>query len=89
MQSGQIANFAKFSTHKQKVSLRYSIILYLEANSLIRFGSEEQVLPLSVWGLHPLLIGRHEPMTRNNSINYLRVVNLHQENEYLYKTSTT
>jgi hypothetical protein len=52
---------------------------YLEGNGLIGFGSHQQVLPAPVWGLNPLLVGRHEAVTGHDALSDLRVVNLEQE----------
>ena len=52
---------------------------YLESNGFIGLCREEQVLPQPVWRLHPLLVGRHEAMTRPDIISNLWVVNLPAE----------
>ena len=49
---------------------------YLKSNSLIRLGSEQQVLPLLVRRFHSLLIGCHETMTRNDVVHNFRIINL-------------
>ena len=50
--------------------------VHLERYCFVRLCSEEQVLPLPVWWLHSLLVGRHEAMPRTNAITYLGIVNL-------------
>ena len=52
---------------------------YLEANGFIWFSCKEQILPLAVRRLHPLLVSGHEPVSRQNALHYLRVVNLEKQ----------
>jgi len=50
-----------------------------ESNRLIWLGGEEQVLPFAVWRLDLLLVGRHEPVTRNDVLRNFRIVNLEEQ----------
>lgn len=52
---------------------------HLEGNRLVRFRRKQQVLPLAVWRFDLLLVRRHEPMARNDSVLNLRIVNLEQQ----------
>lgn len=52
---------------------------HLEGNGLIGLSSHEQVLPAAVWGLNPLLVGRHEAVAWHDALSNLRVVNLKQQ----------
>ncbi len=49
---------------------------HLEGDGLVWFGSKQKILPLSIRGLQPLLVGGHEPMSWPHALCYLRVVNL-------------
>jgi hypothetical protein len=51
----------------------------LEAYRLIRFSSEQYILPLPVWWLNPLFICRHKAMPWGNVVRYFWVVNLEEE----------
>ena len=52
---------------------------YLERNGLVGLGREEEVLPLPVWRLHLLLVGRHEPVPGLDPLGNLGVVHLKHE----------
>lgn len=52
---------------------------HLEGDSLIGLSSHQQVLPAPVWGLDPLLIGRHEAVAWHDTVGNLRIVNLEEE----------
>lgn len=49
---------------------------YLEGDGLVGLGGHEQVLPAPVWGLNPLLVGRHEAVAWHDALGDLRVVDL-------------
>ena len=53
--------------------------IYLECNGLIGLSGKEEVLPLPVWRLHLLLIGRHEPVPGLDPLRNLGVVHLKHE----------
>ena len=50
--------------------------IYLECNGLVGLGSKEEILPLPVWRLHLLLVGRHEPVPGLDPLRNLWVVHL-------------
>jgi len=52
---------------------------HLEPDSLVGLGGEHEILPLSVWRLHLLLVGGHEAMPGTDTLSDLGVVNLEQE----------
>ena len=52
---------------------------HLEPDSLVGLGGEHEILPLSVWRLHLLLVGGHEAMPGADTLGDFGVVNLKQE----------
>ena len=65
--------------HRRGINPAHPNPAHLEGNGLVGFGSKEEVLPLSVWGLHPLLVGGHEAVPRSEaSFVDLRVIHLEE-----------
>jgi len=52
---------------------------HLERYGLVRLSSEQQILPLSIRGFHPLLVRRHEPVPRGCPVHDFRVIHLEQQ----------
>lgn len=52
---------------------------YFEWNRLVRFSSEQQVLPFTIWWLNLLLVGRHETVAGNDSIADFRIIDLEKQ----------
>lgn len=52
---------------------------HLEGDGLVGLSSHQQVLPAPVWGLDPLLVGRHEAVAWHDPVSDLRIVDLEEE----------
>lgn len=52
---------------------------YFECDRLVGFGSEEEILPFTVWRLNLLLVGRHEAMSRYDAVADFRIIDLEQQ----------
>ena len=79
-----VVSFLYFTTWNLKRMLllikpALKTILHLKANGFVRLGCKEQVLPLAIWRLYPLLVSRHESVSWHDTLHNLGVVNLEEQ----------